>query len=170
MKSLNLQNDFADVLAYISQRASNYDPNTNKGPGTTGQIRRIDLGFGFEQSGWVALVFDTRPDAEPDGTWQDYIEANWVEREHWPAAVTANLNRELKVVLWNGRVEQLAKGEWERLPELLGEMLKEALLKASRDGIFAGLPRSSVCELGVEEYEGHYGWPMYEDRKKENLV
>jgi hypothetical protein len=52
----------------------------------------------------------------------------------------------------------------------LGEMLKAVLLKACADGVFASLPRATNCELGVEHFDGGYGWPMYEARGQENLV
>jgi hypothetical protein len=38
-------------------------------------------------------------------------------------------------------------------------------------GIFAGLPKSQRCELGVEDpTTGEFEWPNYEDRGKENLA
>jgi hypothetical protein len=44
------------------------------------------------------------------------------------------------------------------------------LLKARADGVFAGLPKTARCELGVEEQEGTYGWPAYEERGRDNLA
>ena len=35
--------------------------------------RGITLGFQCDQDGWICLVFDTRPNAEPDGEWNSYI-------------------------------------------------------------------------------------------------
>ena len=73
MTKLDFQKDFNDVYAYIVRRVTTFDPLTNKGPGDSGPITQIDAGFGFEQSGWVALVFDRRSDAEPDGEWNNCI-------------------------------------------------------------------------------------------------
>jgi hypothetical protein len=53
---------------------------------------------------------------------------------------------------------------------ILGDLLKSVLLRARSDGVFAHLPRSPQCELGVEEHDGNYGWPAYEERGKENLA
>jgi len=53
---------------------------------------------------------------------------------------------------------------------IVGEAMKHVLLTAREQGIFNKLPQTDRCELGVENMEGLYGWPAYEDRGKENLA
>jgi hypothetical protein len=167
---LDLQNDFADIYEYVVRRVSTFDSRTRKGPGRAGPIRRIDVGFSFDQSGSVALIFDTRPRAEPDGEWNDYVDGNALEMPHWPEACDANENRALKVVLPDGTQRKLPSGSCNALAQMLGDMLKGVLLKARSNGVFDSLPRAKHCELGVDEQDGRYGWPIYEERGQDNLV
>jgi hypothetical protein len=170
MKRLDLRRDFADIYAFVADRVRSFDPATNDGPGEVGPITRIDVGFGLYQSGWVCLVFDTRPGAEPDGEWNEYIEETVLERPRWAKAYDAVEAGPLALVLPNGTRRELPVGATDQLVAALGDMLRGALLKARADGVFAGLPKAAHCELGVEEQEGSYGWPAYEERGKENLA
>lgn len=42
-------------------------------------------------------------------------------------------------------------------------------MKARADGVFKS-PKAKKCHLGVEEQDGSYGWPAYEDRGKDDLA
>jgi hypothetical protein len=165
---LDLRRDFADIYAYLADRVRGFDPATNDGPGDPGPVKMIEIGFECAQDGWVVVVFDTRPDAEPDGEWTMHSEGAELERPHWLEADEANTDDEITLVRWDGTEAVLPPGT--ELAEPLGEMLKAVLFKARADGLFAGLPKAAGCEMGVEHLEGGYGWPDYEDRGKENLV
>jgi hypothetical protein len=167
---LDLRKDFADIYAWVDRRVQTFNPDTNDGPGDAGPITRIDIGYGFEQSGWVALVFDTRPDAEPDGEWTMHIDGNDLERPHWVSARETNEDHPLEVMLPDGSNRELPPGADGELATFLGELLRGVLLKARADGLFAALPKAPQCELGVEEQEGGYGWPVYEARGQDNLA
>ncbi len=167
---LDLRKDFAEIYDYVVRRVSAFNPRANKGPGKGGSVGRIDLGFAFEQSGWAAVVFDTRRRAEPDGEWTRYIDGNVLERPHWAVAAKVNENKTLKVLLQDGVERKLPPDSCDKLAELLGEMLKAVLLKARADAMLADLPRAARCELGVEEEEGRYAWPQYEMRGPDNLA
>jgi hypothetical protein len=80
---LDLCRDFAEVSTYVSDRVRAFEQASNRGPGKAGPVKRVDVGYESDQSGWVAVVFDTRPDAEPDGQWTLYIQGNELERPHW---------------------------------------------------------------------------------------
>ena len=67
MKQLDLRKDFAEVSAFVAERAKAFDPAANPGPGKGKRISRIDVGFGVDYGGWVCLVFDTRRNPDPDG-------------------------------------------------------------------------------------------------------
>jgi hypothetical protein len=60
--------------------------------------------------------------------------------------------------------------EFEDFVALFGDLLKSVLLKARADGILKSLPTAKECHMGVEELDGRYGWPNYEDRGKNDLV
>ena len=165
---LDLRRDFADVSAHLAARVRDFDPATNDGPGDPGPVRMIEVGFEYSQAGWVAVVFDTRPDAEPDGEWTAHVEGGELERPHWLQASEANRGGPITLVQLDGSETVLPAGT--ELAEPLGGLLKAVLLKARADGLFAGLPKAVGCELGVEHQEGAYGWPEYDARGRENLA
>ena len=165
---MDLRRDFADIYAYLADRVRAFDPASNDGPGDPGPVKMIEVGFEYSQSGWVAVVFDTRPDAEPDGEWNSHIEGNELERPDWLAAGEANMDGPITLVQLDGTDVELPEGS--ELAEPLGDLIKAVLLKARADGVFAALPKTAGCELGVEHHDGAYGWPAYEDRGRENLA
>jgi hypothetical protein len=171
---VDLRRDFVDISAYLAERVRSFDPTSNHGPGKGGALKRIDVGYECDQWAWVAVVFDTRPDAKPDGEWTGYIEdRNVLERPHWLQALEALVKRGLSLILPNGSRMELpavgsADGRYRQFAKVLGEMLRRLLLQARADGVFAELPRAVDCELGVEHFNGAYGWPAYKDRGVEN--
>jgi hypothetical protein len=54
--------------------------------------------------------------------------------------------------------------EMEELAEYFGVMLRDALIEACDAGVLAELPPAPDCAAGIEEHEGNYGWPGYENR------
>lgn len=165
---LDLRRDFAEVYSYVADRVRKFDPASNNGPGDPGPVKMIEVGFEYAQAGWVVIVFDTRPDAEPDGEWNSHIEGNELERPHWEEACEANEDAPITLVQLDGTETVLP--ECSELAEPLGELLKAVLLKARADGVFAVLPKAANCELGVEHHDGAYAWPVYEARGQENLA
>jgi hypothetical protein len=165
---LDLRRDFAEIYSYVVDRVRGFDPATNDGPGDPGPVKMIEVGFEYAQAGWVVIVFDTRPDAGPDGEWNSHIEGNELERPHWQEAGEANMDGPINLVQLDGTETVLPVNS--ELAEPLGELLKAVLLKARSDGVFAALHKAANCELGVEHHEGAYGWPDYEVRGQENLV
>ncbi len=170
MDRLDLRKDVAEILAYVSDRVRTFKPSKNDGPGKGKVVKQIDVGYSCDQSGWVALILDTRPDAEPDGEWNAHIEGNTLDRPDWLAAFESLEESPLVVVLPDGKERKLRKESFDKLTEILGEMLKGVLLKAKADGLLAGLPKAPGCQFGVEEHNGGYGWPIYEERGQENLA
>ena len=168
MKHLDLRKDFADVSAYVAERVKAFVPAANDGPGKGKRVSRIDVGFGLHQSGWVCLVFDTRRSPEPDGEWNEYIEDTVLERPKWAKACEAVEAGPLTAVLPDGTRRELAAGDTGGLVAALGDMLRAVLLQARDSGVFAALPKTPRCELGVEEQDGSYGWPAYESRGTDN--
>lgn len=170
MKRFDLRKDFAEVSAFVAGRVKAFDPSANPGPGKGQRVSRIDIGFGVYESGWVCLVFDTRRNPEPDGEWNEYIEDAVLERPRWAKACGAVEAGPLALVLPDGARRGLAAGDAAGLVAALGDMLRAVLLQARDGGVFAALPKTPRCELGVEEQDGSYGWPAYESRRSDNLA
>ena len=96
---INLKNDALRISKYIARRCKEYPVYVNAGPGRgEDPIRHVTLGFGIDQAGWVALVFDTRPDAQFDGEWQGFIEQNEESFPDWTKALDQMLEGESLVV------------------------------------------------------------------------
>lgn len=165
---LDLRRDFDDIYTYLVDRVRRFDPAKNDGPGDPGPVKMIEVGFEYSQAGWVAVVFDTRPNAGPDGEWNAHIAGNELERPHWLEIGEANQEEPVALIGLDG-IETILP-ECTELADPLGEMIKAVLLKARADGVFAGLPKAHGCELGVEHSEGAYGWPEYEARGQDNYV
>jgi hypothetical protein len=134
-------------------------------------VSRIDLAFSLgdgESTPWVHIHLDAKAGSEPDGnpTHPDFARLN---RESWLPAVRSVCNEErVAVVRLNGEAEECDAGELERQ---IGEFLVKVLLDARAAGMFANLPKTQRCELGVEDpTSGEFGWPNYDDRGKENLA
>src|SRR5687767_6127143 len=84
---VDLRKDYKAVSKHLHQRVRDYPKHINLGPGEDEDpISNITLGYQFDQAGWVALVFDTRPKAGQDGEdgeWQAYIQETAQDFHHW---------------------------------------------------------------------------------------
>lgn len=168
--TLDLRKEFAEVYSYLTDRVRAYGHQKNDGPGEGGAVKRIDLGYGYAQAGWVAVVFDTRGEAEPDGEWSLYLDGNCLQRPNWTAAGEALLAKGLRLIALDGSERVIPTSDHFELAVPLGQMTREVVLKARKDGVFTKLPKQPKCELGVEHSEGTYGWPQHKDRGKENYA
>jgi hypothetical protein len=153
---LDLQQDAADVYAYVASRASAYTPAGDRGPGRSAPVKMVYAGYNFDQSGWFALVFDRRPNAGHDGEWTLYLEGNMLKRPQWVAAQERNEEQPIRVRGEDGVVRELLAGS--HFGWLLGRMLVGVLQRAEREGVFARLPRADGFRLGLEEFHGSLGW------------
>ena len=134
---LDLKKDAAAVYSYVVSCVSKYTPRSDRGPGGDGAIHMIYGGYEFDQTGWFALIFDRRPDAGHDGEWTCYLDENMLERPHWVKAAALSV---------------------EGFSQPLGEMLVDVLQRAERDGVFAKLPLAAGYRMGIEEFNGSFGW------------
>ena len=165
---LDLRRDFAEIYAHLADRVRGFAPSGSNVLGEPGPVKSVEVGFEYAQTGWLVVVFDTRPNAEPDGEWTSLIEGNELERPNWLEAGEANMEEHITVVQPDGTEAELPAGA--ELAEIIGDVVKAVLLKARADGVFAALPKAPGCELGVEHFSGAYGWPVYEERGKENVA
>jgi hypothetical protein len=154
--ALDLQQDAADVYAFVADHAAAFTPKGDHGPGDSGPVKMIYGGFEFEQEGWFALVFDRRPDAAHDGEWTAHLEGNMLDRPEWAAAWELNQSEPISIRGADG-VDLDLPAETDFGP-LIGRMLVEVLQRAEQDGLFANLPRGDELELGLEDFNGSLGW------------
>ena len=155
---LDLRKDRKSLLKYIKARVRAYPVYVDAGPGEDEDpITQITFGYQFDQAGWAAMVFDTRPDPAVDGVWQNCIEENELEFPHWCKAYQAlcEAGKAVELIRLDGNAVTLDPEEG--LAESLGVFLRDLLVACRDDGLFDNLPRAS-CKLTVEEHEGQYGW------------
>jgi len=171
--TIDLRKERTEILEHIAQRVRDFPDYEHTGPGDgEDPITFIELGFQFDQAGWVALVFDTRPDASPDGEWNSWIGPNEFERARWFEAFDelCESGTPLEIITLKGKKRRIKECDEETVAELFGDLLRDALISARDAGLFEALPLAKVCLMGVEEQSGAYGWPAWEKRKKEGRV
>lgn len=166
---IDLRQDAKRITKIIQQRVKDYPVHVNSGPGKDeDDLHMIMLGFGFDQSGWVALVFDTRPKAASDGEWQGYIEQNAEPFDHWFSAFDAMCEGKATLAITgiDGKTQKFTpEAELEDIAACFGLMCRDVLQQASQKGAFKKLPLAKNCRLAVEEHEGNYGWDDSQSEK-----
>lgn len=163
----NLDEERQKIKDYLTQRIKEHEG---------APVQLIELGFQFDQAGWFCVFFDESEDAEPDGSWTMKIEENSIQMPLWFEAFDVC---EDEAILFSEDGEEFevdfSTTEYSASPEelfgnVLGETIRGAFLELKEEGITDKLNKAEDCEFGIEELSGWYGWPEYEDRKKENLV
>lgn len=163
---VDVREDLGDFREYVLQRVKQHIETADG----ASPVRRIDFGFEFGQSNWVALVFDTREDAEPDGEWSSWIDDIVLTRPKWPVWHELPEGELVYFIDLKGEKINVMQDPDTLICTIVGDALKHSLTTARDEGLFQPLTKAEGCELGVENLEGFYGWPAYEDRGKENLA
>lgn len=167
---IDIRKDVPDFLAYIRRRVAEHVAASKKLKKPK-LVTRIDFGFEFGQGNELWLVFDTRPDAEPDGEWTLQVgKVAALARPKWPIWHELPDEEVVFFIDLKGEKVNVMKSPDKKICKIVGEAMKHALMEAREAGEFARLPKAERCEIGVENMEGYYGWPKYEDRGKKNLV
>lgn len=157
VKALDLRKEADAVYEFIVKRASAYKPTGRNVLGEAGPVKFVVIGYEYAEDGWVAVVFDQRPDAEVDGEWTSCIESLVLKRARWVEAGEENSEAPLPVIQLDGTPATLPPGT--ELAVVFGEVIKSAALKARADGVFAVLPTAPGCEFHIEHFSGYWGWP-----------
>ena len=139
---LNYEREFDEFKSYIEKLIDVFDRSQ--------MVKRIEIGFQVDQVGLIKVFFDCNPNAKPDGSWTQVLDEGYLERSHWP--------------------ELCEFHEYDFIVQEVGEIIKSVLFKVREEGAFEALSKHRDCELGIEEIDGNYGWPIYEDRGVENVV
>lgn len=167
---IDIRQDVPDFVAYIRKRVAEQVATSRKLKKPK-QVTRIDFGFEFGQGNELWLVFDTRPNAEPDGEWTMQVDkVAPLARSNWPIWHELPDDEIVFFIDLNGEKVNVMKSPDKKICKIVGDAMKHALIEARKDGVFEQLPKAERCEMSVENMEGYYGWPKYKDRGKENLV
>jgi hypothetical protein len=167
---LDLQKDAEKIRKFIEKRIRDYPNYVNQGPGEDEDpIALATIGYYFEQSGYFALVFDTRPTADSDGDWTLHLDSkkNMLSFPKWVAAFDALCDGgSVEVTLPNGKQRTLGESDDnESVHRLFGEMIRDIVIELRAAGAFEKLPLTPKAFLIIEEFDGNWGWPGYEKRK-----
>ena len=160
---IDIRDDIPVFLEYVIKRVAEQGKRMAK-QRKPQPITRIDFGFEFGQQNWVVLVFDTRPDAEPDGTWSSLMGKSLFKRKNWPIWEKLADDEVVYFKDVKGKKVSVMKNPDEQISKIVGDALKQTLISARNNGLFESLAKAKKCELGVENLEGFYGWPAYKDR------
>ncbi len=186
MATIDLREDYKTIRRYLKKRISDFIEDTNAGPGDTGNpISLIEFGYEYDQNGWIALIFDTRHEARPDGEWNSYIEENMLDFPQWSDAIETLWEDEkpVSIVLMDGNsltitpdeevvgelTDEMTEAE-DLFAFLIGETLRKALIEVRDIGLLLTLPLANNCIMGVEHSNGAYGWPIYDNLLTEGKV
>jgi hypothetical protein len=167
---LDLRKDAEDIRAMLNAAVERYAAGSALIATNYAPVSALNLTYDCGLGAHVTLHFDTRTDFEPDGTWTRDTFAQ-IDRPEWEQAYTTLQDRDLHFILADGSNLTLAAAtDDEAYVTVFGQMLVD-LLKSVRDtGKLLALPKVPGCEMGVEEVEGMFGWPAYEERGDNNLA
>jgi hypothetical protein len=108
-----------------------------------GTLSAIEIGYEVSQSGWVFVHADRREQHERDGEWTGGLDdGTMLELSHWVEAD----------------------------PEEAGKLILKIVQAARSDGVFLALGPPGSVQLDIEDFDGEWGWPKYEDLGKTNLA
>ena len=173
---LDLAKDQKRIRRYILQRIKDYPHYVNDGPGDDEDpIQLVTRAYYHAQTGYFALVFDTRKSADNDGSWTLHLndETTLLHFPRWCAFLESwYAGNPCQLALPDGstcRVTQQTHTH-EEIAQLFGEMLRDTMLRLRDEGALQDLPLALDAFLIVEEFDGHWGWPAsYETRKNTKL-
>ena len=78
------------------------------------------------------------------GSGTAHIAGNVLERPKWLAAMEANGEQPVRVVMPDGIERDLPPESYDELTTILGELLRDIVLKARNDGVFEELAQSAA--------------------------
>ena len=159
----DLREDAKRLRQYLEQRLNEFSADANDAPGDRhAPVSLLHVGFECEQDGYVAIVFDTRPTATPDGEWTMHIESgnNWIEFPQWGACTEAMFEHgSLELTSIDGVTRAFSPDSDEGFHAAFGEMIASEIQNAIRQRLFEALPRANDCTIYIEEINGNYAWP-----------
>ena len=139
---LDSAREASEIRDYINQQIKMLDKDV--------KVKLVEIGYQVDQCGLVKAFFGLSKDSVPDGSWTMSLADNILIRSHWP--------------------DLCESIDYEELTEKIGEIIKSVLSEIRDSGGFDKMAKYPDCQLGIEEINGVYSWPNYDDRGKENGV
>jgi hypothetical protein len=145
-------------------------------------LSALEIGYSCDQSGWIFIHADERPKHERDGQWTTSIdEDRCIDFGHWIEAIESSFEGEsFTVIKIDGTqfvvpaldedTEEESEDGDDPFTVAIGEMILDVLLKAKSDGVFKPFKSYGDVQLDIEDFNGGWGWPEYDDLGKTNLA
>ena len=150
---------------------------------STEPISALEFGYDCDQGGWIFIHADRRPQHDRDGQWTvDLDDDNTIEMPHWIEAIDANFEgEEIQLTKFDGTKLVIPGFDSEDAPHdeeedggpivvAIGEMIHDVVMSAKTEGLFADLGKPGTIQLDIEDFNGGWGWPEYDDLGKTNLA
>ncbi|HEX5218321.1 MAG TPA: hypothetical protein VFZ59_02040 [Verrucomicrobiae bacterium] len=141
------------------------------------QVGLVSVGFQFDQSGWVALYFDTRRPALWDGEWTVHLTGNTIEHPTWFEAVDKFCEGEpFEIIDLAGVLRQLSvqslygQSVDAYFSQLFGTFILDSMRTFVAQGIFSTLPKVPRCPYVVESLPGGFTWPSLNEYGTKNIL
>ena len=148
-------------------------------------LSAIEIGYDCDQGGWICIHPDRRPEHNRDGTWTNALDddENVIKMPHWIEAIELGYEgEEVEVIRFDGSTFVIPPTEEDSDPEdeetenadalvpAIGDMIYAVLMAAKKDGMFVALSKFGAVQLDVEEFNGGWAWPEYDELGKTNLA
>jgi hypothetical protein len=141
----------------------------------------VEVGYDCGQGGWVFVHADRRNRHQRDGKWtSDIRDDNVIPMPHWAEAVEARFEGEVVTVqrhdgssfvvpAFDEDAEEDPDSE-DPFAAAVGEMLLDVLTSAKADGVLRILGPAGTIQLDIEDFNGTWAWPEYDDLGKTNMA
>lgn len=145
-------------------------------------LSALEIGYSCDQSGWIFIHADERPQHERDGQWTIKIdEDRCIDFGHWIEAIESSFEGEAFTVIkidgtqfvvpaLDEDTEEQSEDADDPFTAAIGEMILAVLMNAKSDGMFTPLKTFGDVQLDIEDFNGGWGWPEYDDLGKTNLA
>ena len=174
MPIINLKQDALLFRKFLDEKVDELSAKT---------ISAIEVGYDGDQGGWIFIHGDSRKEHERDGEWTAEVgEDNTLDMSHWIEAIeerfegqSVSLTKiddttiELPPIDLDADEDEDDDSD-DPLPAAIGEMIQKVLLGAKEDGLFKHLTSKREVQLDIEDFNGAWGWPTYEELGKINLA
>lgn len=174
MNTIDLREDSKTFRRQL-ERAVN-ELNKSKEP-----LSALEFGYDCDQGGWIFIHADRREQHERDGEWTSHIDDNKIDLPHWIEAIEANFEvEEIELIKIDGSRVILPSFDDEHEPDedeeggplnlAVGEMILHVVMAAKSDGLFKPLSTRGPLQLDIEDFNGGWAWPEYDDLGTTNLA
>jgi hypothetical protein len=145
-------------------------------------LSALEIGYSCDQFGWIFINADERPQHERDGEWTIKIDEDLcIDFGHWIEAIESTFEgKAFTVIKIDGTQfvvpasDEVVEGQSEDADDpftvAIGEMILAVLMNAKLDGVFTPLKIFGDVQLDIEDFNGGWAWPEYDDLGKTNLA